>query len=128
MLGKRLSINLRTANVLVYALGRGIVFNQPSVVALAERDNRVVAIGNEAQEMLGRHPQSIAIIRPMREGVVADYLITEALLRYLISRSLGRLNFLRPEVMVCVPAGATKVEQRGGPGGGGGAGGARGGP
>ncbi|HLB29564.1 MAG TPA: rod shape-determining protein [Dehalococcoidia bacterium] len=112
MLGKRLGIDLGTANVLVYALGRGIVFNQPSVVALAERDNRVVAIGNEAQEMLGRHPQSIAIIRPMREGVVADYLITEALLRYLISRSLGRLNFLRPEVMVCVPAGTTNVEQR----------------
>jgi rod shape-determining protein MreB len=112
MLTKRLGIDLGTANVLVYLKGRGIVVNEPSVVALASRDNTVVAVGNDARTMLGRTPTSISVIRPMRDGVIADYLITEAMLRYFIGRALGRLNLIKPEVMVCIPAGVTSVEQR----------------
>lgn len=112
MLTKRLGIDLGTANVLVYLKGKGIVVNEPSVVALASRDNTVVAVGNDARTMLGRTPTSISVIRPMRDGVIADYLITEAMLRYFISRALGRLNLIKPEVMVCIPAGVTSVEQR----------------
>ena len=89
--------------------GRGIVVNEPSVVALANRDNTVVAVGREAQQMMGRVPQSISVIRPMRDGVIADYLITEAMLRYFINRVVGRFNLIKPEVMVCIPAG---VDQR----------------
>jgi len=112
MLPKRIGIDLGTANVLVYVKGRGIVVNEPSVVALANRDNTVVAVGREAQEMMGRVPQSISVIRPMRDGVIADYLITEAMLRYFINRVVGRLNLIKPEVMICIPAGVTSVEQR----------------
>ncbi len=112
MLPKRIGIDLGTANVLVYVKGRGIVANEPSVVALANRDNTVVAVGREAQSMMGRVPASISVIRPMRDGVIADYLITEAMLRYLIQKVVGRLNVIKPEVMVCIPAGVTSVEQR----------------
>jgi rod shape-determining protein MreB len=112
MLPKRIGIDLGTANVLVYVKGRGIVVNEPSVVALANRDNTVVAVGREAQAMMGRVPQSISVIRPMRDGVIADYLITEAMLRYFINRVVGRFNLIKPEVMVCIPAGVTSVEQR----------------
>jgi rod shape-determining protein MreB len=112
MLPKRIGVDLGTANVLVYVKGRGIVVNEPSVVALANRDNTVVAVGREAQQMMGRVPQSISVIRPMRDGVIADYLITEAMLRYFINRVVGRFNLIKPEVMVCIPAGVTSVEQR----------------
>ncbi len=112
MLPKRIGIDLGTANVLVYVKGRGIVVNEPSVVALANRDNTIVAVGREAQDMMGRVPGSISVIRPMRGGVIADYLITEAMLRYFISKVVGRLNLVKPEVMVCIPAGVTSVEQR----------------
>jgi rod shape-determining protein MreB len=112
MFAKRIGIDLGTANVLVYLKGRGILVNEPAVVALANRDNSVVAVGNEARGMMGRTPSSISVIRPMRDGVIADYLITEAMLRYFISKLVGRINIIRPEVMVCVPAGVTSVEQR----------------
>ena len=112
MLSKRIGIDLGTANVLVYEAGRGVVLEEPAVVAIAERDNTVVAVGVEAHEMIGRHPGSISVIRPMREGVIADYLITEALLRYLVGRAIGRFQLIRPEVMVSVPVGVTSVEQR----------------
>ncbi len=112
MLGKKIGIDLGTANVLVYIKGAGIVINEPAVVALANRDNTVVAVGNEARNMLGRTPGSISVIRPMRDGVIADYLITEAMLRYFIRKAVGRLNLIPPEVMVCIPAGVTSVEQR----------------
>ena len=81
------------------------MLDEPAVVAIAERDNIVVAVGAEAHAMLGRHPGTIQVIRPMREGVIADYLITEALLRYLIGRAMGRIRLIRPEVMVSVPVG-----------------------
>jgi rod shape-determining protein MreB len=112
MLPKRIGIDLGTANVLVYVKGRGIAINEPSVVALANRDNTVVAVGREAQGMMGRVPASISVIRPMRDGVIADYLITEAMLRYFINKVVGRFNVIKPEIMVCIPAGVTSVEQR----------------
>jgi rod shape-determining protein MreB len=112
MLAKRLGIDLGTANVLVYVKGRGIIINEPAVVALAVRDNTVVAVGEEARTMIGRTPSSISVIRPMRDGVIADYLITEAMLRYFIAKTVGRFNLIKPEVMVCIPAGVTSVEQR----------------
>ena len=112
MLPKRIGIDLGTANVLVYVKGKGIVVNEPAVVALANRDNMVVAVGREAQDMMGRVPGSISVIRPMRDGVIADYLITEAMLRYFIQKVIGRINIIKPEVMVCIPAGVTSVEQR----------------
>ncbi|GMU41483.1 MAG: rod shape-determining protein [Chloroflexota bacterium] len=112
MFSKRIGIDLGTANILVSEQGRGIVLDEPAVVAIAERDNTVVAVGNEARAMIGRHPGSIQVIRPMRDGVIADYLITEAMLRYFIARVVGRFNIVRPEVMICVPVGVTGVEQR----------------
>ena len=112
MFGKRIGVDLGTANVLVYVKGRGIVSNEPSVVAVAQRDNSIVAVGQEARDMLGRTPGAIQVIRPMREGVIADYQTTEAMLRYFIGRVIGRVSLIRPEVMICVPAGVTSVEQR----------------
>ena len=112
MFTKRIGVDLGTANVLVYEHGRGVALDEPAVVALTERDNTVVAVGNEAHAMLGRHPDNVQVIRPMRDGVIADYLITEAMLRYFISRVVGCFNLIRPEVMICVPIGVTSVEQR----------------
>ncbi|MFN8558864.1 MAG: rod shape-determining protein [Dehalococcoidia bacterium] len=112
MFTKHVGIDLGTANVLVYVRGRGIVINEPSVVALAVRDNTVLAVGNEARAMLGRVPGSISVIRPMRDGVIADYLITEAMLRHFIQKVMGRFSIVKPEVMICIPAGVTSVEQR----------------
>lgn len=112
MFGKRIGVDLGTANVLVYVKGRGIVINEPAVVAVAQRDNSIVAVGREARDMLGRTPGAIQVIRPMREGVIADYVTTEAMLRYFIGRVIGRVSLIKPEVMICVPAGVTGVEQR----------------
>ncbi len=109
---KKAGIDLGTANILVYVKGQGIVVNEPSVVARHNRDNAIVAVGEEARAMQGRTPGSISVIRPMRDGVIADYLTTEAMLRYFISLITGRFNLIRPEVMVTVPAGVTSVEQR----------------
>ncbi len=111
-LSKRIGIDLGTANVVVSDHDRGIVLDEPSVVAIAERDNTVVAVGHEARSMIGRHPGAIQVIRPMRDGVIADYLITEAMLRYFIASVVGRFNIVRPEVMISVPVGVTGVEQR----------------
>jgi len=112
MFTKKVGIDLGTANVLVYVKGRGIVIDEPSVVALGVRDNDVIAVGEEARNMLGRVPNSYSVVRPMRDGVIADYLITEAMLRHFVSRVIGRFNIIKPEVMICVPAGVTSVEQR----------------
>jgi rod shape-determining protein MreB len=105
----KIGIDLGTANVLVYVKGKGIVIREPSVVAISE-SNHIVAVGEEAREMIGRTPDSISAIRPMKDGVIADYVITEAMLRYFI-RKAGR-TFTKPEVMVCVPSGVTSVEKR----------------
>lgn len=109
---KRISIDLGTANSLVYLGGQGIVLNEPTVVAVSTYDNRVLAVGNEAKEMLGRTPGNIIASRPLRDGVIADYVTTEAMLRYFIDKVCGSSRFFKPEVMVCVPAGVTSVERR----------------
>ncbi len=109
---KKIGIDLGTANSLVYVLGEGIVMNEPTVVAVSTIDNRVLAVGSEAKEMLGRTPGNIAATRPMRDGVIADYVITEAMIRYFIDKICGSSRLFKPEVMVCVPAGVTSVERR----------------
>jgi rod shape-determining protein MreB and related proteins len=109
---KRLGIDLGTANSLVWLAGEGVVLNEPTVVAVTVDDNRVVAVGNEAKEMLGRTPGNIGVTRPMRDGVIADYRITEALLSFFIDHVVGRNRFFKPEVMICVPSGVTQVERR----------------
>src|SRR6267378_1119504 len=93
----KLGIDLGTTTILVYVPGRGIVLNEPSVVAVAQSTNRIVAIGNDAKEMLGRTPDEIVAYRPMRDGVIADYRVTEAMLRHYIKKALGRWNVFKPE-------------------------------
>ena len=109
---KRIGIDLGTANTLVYVVGEGIVLNEPTVVAVTAEDNRVVAVGHEAKEMLGRTPGNVTALRPLRNGVIADYTITEAMLSYFIDKTCGRSRFFKPEVMVCIPSGVTQVERR----------------
>ena len=112
MFFKRIGIDLGTANTLVYLAGQGIVLNEPTVVALTAEENRVVAVGREAKEMLGRTPGNIVAMRPLRDGVIADYTITEAMLSYFIDKACGKSRFFKPEVMVCIPSGVTQVERR----------------
>lgn len=109
---RKLGIDLGTANTLVFAPGRGIVLNEPSVVAVSRSENKILAVGLEAKKMVGRTPDSITAYRPMKDGVIADYRVTEAMLRYFIGKSLGPWNIWRPEVMVSVPAGVTGTQQR----------------
>ncbi len=109
---KKIGIDLGTANTVVYVVGEGIVLNEPTVVAVTAEDNRVVAVGKEAKEMLGRTPGNVIAMRPMRDGVIADYTITEAMLTYFINRACGKSRFFKPEVMVCIPSGVTQVERR----------------
>lgn len=111
-LTKRLGIDLGTANSVVWLAGSGVVLNEPTVVAVTTDDGRVVAVGNEAKDMLGRTPGNIMASRPMRDGVIADYRITEAMLSYFIDRAVGRNRIFKPEVMICVPTGASQVERR----------------
>jgi len=109
---KKIGIDLGTANTLVYIPGKGVVINEPTVVAISVDDNKILAVGNEAKEMLGRTPEVITAVRPMKDGVIADYRITEAMLRYFINKTTGALRLFRPEVMVAVPAGITSTERR----------------
>jgi rod shape-determining protein MreB len=108
----KLGIDLGTANTLVFIPNKGVVLNEPSVVAVSEIDNKILAVGNEAKDMVGRTPESIVAYRPMRDGVIADYRVTEAMLRYFFTKSLGKWNFFKPEVMISVPAGITSTERR----------------
>ncbi len=108
----KLGIDLGTANTLVFVPGKGIVLNEPSVVAVSEVDKKVLSVGNDAKEMIGRTPDTIIAYRPMRDGVIADYRVTEAMLRYFIDKALGRFNIFKPEVMISVPASITSTERR----------------
>ncbi|MEA3399009.1 MAG: rod shape-determining protein [Patescibacteria group bacterium] len=112
LFSKKLGIDLGTANTLVYFPGKGIVLNEPSVVAVSEQDNVILAIGNEAKEMVGKTPDNIIVYRPMKDGVIADYRVTEAMLSYFINKALGKLNLIKPDVMVSVPAGINSTERR----------------
>ena len=107
----KVGIDLGTTSVLVYIPGRGIVMHEPSVVAVSD-DNQILAVGDEAKRMIGRTPENIRAYRPMKDGVIADYRVTEAMLRYFLKRSLSSFNMFKPEVLVSVPAGVTSTEKR----------------
>jgi len=112
MFGRKIAIDLGTTYTLVHVPKRGIIINEPSVVAVSTIDGAVLAVGEEAKEMLGRTPDTIVASRPLKDGVIADYRTTEAMLRYFISKALGGVRFIRPEVMIAVPAGITSTERR----------------
>lgn len=112
MLIKKIAIDLGTTNVLVHLPKRGIVINEPSVVAMSKDDRKVLAVGAEAKDMIGRTPDTIIAERPLKDGVIANYRTTEAMLRYFINKTLGGIRLFRPEVMIAVPAGITSTERR----------------
>ncbi|MFP4514644.1 MAG: rod shape-determining protein [Parcubacteria group bacterium] len=112
MFGKKIGIDLGTTYTLVYLPKRGIVINEPSVVAVSVDDKKILAVGNEAKDMLGRTPDSIIAVKPLKDGVIADYRTTEAMIRYFINKTLGGIRLFRPEVMVAVPAGISSTERR----------------
>ncbi|MBC8263476.1 MAG: rod shape-determining protein [Anaerolineales bacterium] len=112
MFEKHIGVDLGTVNVLVYVKGKGIVLSEPSMVAISVSDNKIVAVGAEARAMMGRTPENIEVMRPMRDGVIANYVVTEAMLRYFITKVCGRFRLFRPMVMVTVPVGVTSVERR----------------
>lgn len=111
MFGADIGIDLGTANVLVYIKGKGVVLREPSVVAIDRESNRILAVGQEARRMLGRTPGNIVAIRPLRQGVISDYSVTEKMLKYFIVTAVGR-RFRKPRITVCVPSGVTEVEKR----------------
>src|SRR3989338_4374968 len=112
MLIKKIGIDLGTTNSLVYVPRRGIVINEPSVVAVSVVDRKVLGVGVQAKEMFGKTPDTIVGVRPMKDGVIADYKTTAAMLRYFVNKALGGMRLFRPEVMVAVPAGITSTERR----------------
>ena len=112
MFVRKLGIDLGTANTLVFVPGEGIVQNEPSVVAVSEQDNKILAVGLAAKEMIGRTPDNIIAYKPMQDGVIADYRVTEAMIRYHINKALGKWNIFKPDVMVSVPASVSSTERR----------------
>jgi len=112
MFEKNLGIDLGTVNVLVHVQGRGVVLQEPSVVAISSDEYKIVAVGEEAKAMLGRTPEAIEVIRPMRDGVIADYRITQRMLQYFIRKASGPFRLVKPRVMISVPYGVTSVEER----------------
>ncbi|MGB0925094.1 MAG: rod shape-determining protein [Minisyncoccia bacterium] len=109
---KKLGIDLGTTNILVYLPGKGVVLSEPSVVAISVQDNKVLAVGREAKNMIGKTPDDIVAFRPMKDGVIADYRVTEKMLRYFFQKALGKYNIWRPDVLLSVPAGITSTERR----------------
>lgn len=112
LFSSKIAIDLGTTNIRVYRMRSGIVINEPSVVAISLADKKILAVGDEAKEMIGRTPDTIVASRPLKDGVIADYRATEAMLRYFIHKALGGVRLFRPEVMVAVPAGITSTERR----------------
>jgi rod shape-determining protein MreB len=112
MLSKKIGIDLGTSTVLIFVKGEGIVVNEPSLVALNRDGTRILAVGRQALEMVGRAPESIQVVRPMRDGVIADFVVTEGMLHHFIGKVQGRQRIFKPEIMVCVPSGVTSVERR----------------
>ncbi len=110
--GEDIAIDLGTASVLVYVKKKGIVLNEPSVVAIDNNTKKVIAVGESAREMLGKTPGNIVAIRPLRDGVIADYNVTEKMLKYFMDKAVGKKSFFKPRVMVCIPSGVTSVEER----------------
>ena len=109
---RKIGIDLGTANTLVFVPKSGVVINEPSVVAVSADENRILAVGSEAREMIGRTPETIIAYRPLKDGVIADYRVTEAMLRYFIDKTAGRIRLIKPEVMISVPASVTSTEKR----------------
>lgn len=109
---RKLGIDLGTANILVFVPGKGVVLNEPSVVAIGVENNRILAVGAEAKVMIGRTPEAIIAYRPMKDGVIADYKVTEIMLRYYMRKAMGGWSFIKPEVLISVPAGVTSTERR----------------
>jgi rod shape-determining protein MreB len=112
MLSKKIGIDLGTSTVLVYVKGEGIVLNEPSVIATNEDSTKILAVGRAAWDMIGRTPGTIRAIKPMRDGVIADYIVTEGMLHHFIAKVCGRQRIFRPDIMICVPSGVTGVERR----------------
>lgn len=112
MFTRKIGIDLGTANTIVYVPGKGFVINEPTIVALSSPDNTVLSVGKEAKEMIGRTPDDINAYRPLKDGVIADYYITRALLQYFIAKAVGPFNIFKPEVVISVPAGITQTERR----------------
>ena len=112
MLSADIGIDLGTASILVYIKGKGVVLKEPSVVAFDADTNKIKAIGEDARLMLGRTPENIVAVRPLRQGVISDYKVTERMLKYFIDKAVGRHMFRRPRICVCVPSGVTQVEKR----------------
>ncbi len=110
--GTSIGVDLGTASILIYVKNKGIVLNEPSVVAMNQLTHEIIAIGAAAKKMLGRTPNGIVAVRPLREGVIADYEVTEQMLRYFLEQACGRNRILKPRVMVCIPSGVTDVEER----------------
>ncbi|MDP2647700.1 MAG: rod shape-determining protein [Candidatus Yanofskybacteria bacterium] len=109
---KKLGVDLGTTNTVVFVPGKGIIINEPSVVAVSVLDNKILTVGNQAKEMIGRTPDSIIVSRPLVDGAIADYRVTGAMLRYFIKKSVGAFSFFKPEVLISVPAGITSTEKR----------------
>ncbi len=109
---KHIGVDLGTVNVLIWVKGKGIVLQEPSVVAISLNDEKIVAVGEEARAMLGRTPETLEVARPLREGVIADYLVTERMLRYFIEKVTGRIRLFKPLIAISVPVGVTSVESR----------------
>jgi rod shape-determining protein MreB len=112
MFSKRIGVDLGTVNVLVYVAGRGIVLQEPSIVAISNEENRIVAVGEEARAMFGRTPEAIEVMRPLRDGVIADYQVTYRMLEYFVNKAIGRFRLFGPTLMISVPYGVTSVERR----------------
>ena len=112
MVGSDIGIDLGTANVLVYIKGKGVVLREPSVVAFDRDTNKIKAIGEDARLMLGRTPGNIVAVRPLRQGVISDYTVTEKMLRYFIQKSCGKSRFRKPRISVCVPSGVTRLKSK----------------
>lgn len=112
MFVKKIGIDLGTTNTLVFLPRKGIIINEPSVVSISVLDNKIIAVGNEAKEMIGRAPDSIIVSRPLKDGAIADYRVTEAMLRYFIRKAVGKIGMIKPEVLISVPAGITSAERR----------------
>ncbi len=112
MFTRKIGIDLGTANTVVFVPGKGFIINEPTIVALRKPENSVLAVGAEAKEMIGRTPEEIVAYRPLKDGVIADYYITKALLTYFISKTVGRFNLFKPDVIISVPAGITQTERR----------------
>jgi len=112
MFTRKIGIDLGTANTIVFVEGKGFVINEPTIVALSVPENTVLAVGREAKDMIGRTPSDIVAYQPLREGVIADYYITKAMLKYFITKAIGSFNVFKPDIVISVPAGITQTERR----------------